>query len=157
MRSIQVILVLLMAGLLMGMAKKKPAVAVRFHAEANPSDGEQFVLPVQIGNPPRAGAVSRIPTISENDIAAIFPFQAADGTAGCAFQLDRHGTFALQTLSTDQKGKYLIAFVDGRQVADLLIDRTITDGLVTIPRGMAAAEITLLEQKYPVIGKPKKK
>lgn len=152
MKLLQVFALILLCGGMMGMAKKKPVVTVRFHTEANPRDTDTFTAPVQLQNPPRRSQISKIPDISENDVAAIFPFPAADGTAGCAFKLNNHGTMALDTLSIDRRGTSLVALINGRQVIDLQIDKRVSDGVITIPAGLAAAEIVLLEKKFPILG-----
>lgn len=135
-------------------AKKKPVVLVRFHAEANIRDTSTFAIPAQLTNPPREIHIEKVATISERDIEAIYPFRAPDGTMGCAFKLDNHGTFALVTLTTEKKGRAIVAAVNGRQVADMIIDRPVKDGIITIPRGLADAEIALLEQTHPILGRP---
>jgi hypothetical protein len=37
-------------------------------------------------------------------------------------------------------------------VSNLVVDRPVTDGIVSIPRGLDAAEIELLTAAYPVLG-----
>lgn len=150
------LLPLLALGLL-GAAKKKPEVAIRFHLETTAREDDSFAMKVTVQNPTREIYVSRIPVISEQDIVAVFPFTAPDKTAGCAFKLNEHGRLALETMSFDQKGRTVVALVDGRQVANILVDRQITDGIIAIPRGIAGAEIALLSKTFPVLGQPQKK
>ena len=142
--------------LLMMAAAKKPAVAVRFHAEANARDGEPFSMPVKFQNPPRDGFVERVPSISERDIRAVYPVRADDGSFGCAFQLDQHGRIGLQTISTQRRGASLVVFVNTKsgmhQVIDMLIDKPITDGIIYIPRGLTEAEIAALQKQFRTMG-----
>jgi hypothetical protein len=41
-------------------------------------------------------------------------------------------------------------------VIDMLIDKPVRDGIITIPRGMTELEMTALTKEFPVIGKKKK-
>ncbi len=133
-------------------AHKKNDVTVRFHTETNPRDGETFAMPATLQYPPRQVYLSKVPEISEKNIAAIYPFPAVDGTAGCSFKLDNSGRIALDTLSASRKGTSLVAFVNARQVIDMQIDRRVSDGIITIPRGLAAQEILLLQKQFKVLG-----
>jgi hypothetical protein len=150
----------LSALLFLGMAKK-PTVTVRFHIEANARDGEPFATPVKFRNPPREGFIERVPTLSERDIHAIFPVPAADGSFGCAFQFNKHGTFSLQTLSTQQRGRSLMVFVATKagmhQVIDMIIDQPVKDGIIYVPTGLTAQEIAMLEKQFPRMGEQKGK
>lgn len=147
----------LLALVFVAFAKKQVPITVHFHLEANARDTSSFATPVTLQNPPRQAYVEKIPTLTERDVAAIFPFTAPDGTMGCAFKLNEHGTLELETLSTDRRGRSLLAVVNGRQVIDMLIDQRITDGIVTISRGLDPREIDLLGKKFPVLGQPKTK
>lgn len=144
----------------LGMAKKPP-VAVRFHVEANARDGEVFAMPVKFHNPPRDGHVERVPTISERDIQAIYPAPGADGSMGCVFQLNRHGAFSLQTLSTEKRGASLVVFLSTKagthQVIDMLIDKPISDGIIYVPRGLTQMEVTALQKQFPLMGDSRKR
>lgn len=137
-------------------AKKGSGVTVRFHTEANAQDGEPFTIPVMLQNPPRQAYLQKIPEFSEKNIKAVFPFAAPDGTMGCAFKLDQHGGMALTLLSTERRGTSLAAFVNGRQVLDMLIDQRVTDGIITIQKGLTEQEIAALRRKFPVLGESKK-
>lgn len=151
------LLLAVLAFAFVAMAKKPPAVTVRFHSETNPNDTSVFGMEVQLSNPPRKAFVSKIPDISERDIAAIYPFPAADGTMGCAFKLDVHGSLALETLSRDKIGKVLVGVVNGRQVINMVIDKPVTDGIITIQNGLAPSEIALLQKEFSTLGQPSKK
>ncbi|MGC3991554.1 MAG: hypothetical protein QM796_18070 [Chthoniobacteraceae bacterium] len=140
-----------------GMAKKKLETTVRFFTEANEQDTERFAEPLILHNPPRQAFISRIPDISERDVVAIYPFQAADGTWGCAFKLDEHGKIALNTLSVERRGTSIVAFVNIRQVIDMKIDRIINDGIIVIQFGLTPEEVDLLKKRFRVLGETGKK
>ncbi len=137
--------------------KKEPPLTVRFFLEANARDTSTFSTPVTLKNPPREAFVEKIPTLSERDVSSIYPFPANDGTMGCAFKLNEHGTFDLEAVSTDRRGSSIIAVVNGRQVIDMLIDKKVSDGIITIGSGLTQNDIDLLSKKFPVLGKPKKR
>ena len=137
-------------------AKKQPPVTVRFHVEGNAQDTNVFTTPVTLQNPARQAFIDKIPVISERDIQSIFPFEAGDGTLGCAFKLDDHGRIALDTTSLDKRGTSLVAFVNGRQVVDMVIDKHVSDGIISIQRGLTSVDIMTLQKKYPILGAAKK-
>jgi hypothetical protein len=153
------ILLLALAPLLFvaGAPNRKPKVTLRFHTEANALDGDAFASPILLQNPARQAHIAKIPEFSERNVVAIYPFPATDGSMGCAFKLDRQGQIALNALSIERRGSSLVAFVNGRQVIDMLIDRPVKDNVVTIQRGLAPEEIALLEQEFHIVGEPHKK
>ena len=144
----------------LGMAQK-PTVSVRFFAEANERDTERFAQPITFRHPPRQGFIERIPSIHEKQIKAVYPFQAADGSWGCAFKLDNSGRLALEIVSIERRSSYLVAFVGTKsgthQVVELLIDQPIRDGIISIPKGLTELEIAALTKAWPVIGQKKRK
>lgn len=150
--SLSFVLPLLLALLCVAGGKKQPQLTIRFYAEAKEGDTASFALPITLQNPPRQAFIDKIPIVSERDIIAIFPFQASDGTNGCAFKLDDHGTLALDTVSVEKRGTSLVAFVNNRQVIDMQIDRRVSDGVITIARGLVPQEIAMMEKKYRTLG-----
>ncbi len=149
-----------LACLFTGMAKK-PTITVRFFAEANKLDSERFAKPLTFRNPPREGYIENVPTLHEKFIKAVYPFQASDGTWGCAFQLDNSGRINLEVVSTERRGTSLVAFVGTKlgahQVVELLIDKPIRDGIISIPHGLTELEVAAITKEWPVIGQKKKR
>jgi hypothetical protein len=139
----------------------KPPVAVRFFVEANAHDTEKFSSPVHLLNPPRDAYVEGIPALNENMIKAIYPFKAPNGTWGCSFKFDEQGRIALELLSTERRGTSLVAMLSTkahtRMVIDMLIDKPIADGIISIPYGLTELEIAVLSKEFPIIGQNKKK
>ena len=144
----------------LGFVKKK-AITVRFHIEANERDGQPFAMPVKFHNPPRDGFMTQIPAISERNISAIFAFPAPDGTLGCAFKLDNFGRTALEEMSLSNRGSSVVAFVGTKtgthQVIDMVVDKVIRDGIISIPSGLTQLEIIALEKEFKVMGQTVKK
>ena len=147
-----IFLVLLFAGF----APKKQTLTVTFHVEANAHDTKTFSVPVMLKNLNRETYIEKLPSITETEISAIFPFAASDGTMGCTFKLDGHGTIWLDTLSVEHRGTALVAMVNGRIVCDLLIDQRVSTGLITIPNGLTNEDITILTKKFHPFRKVKK-
>lgn len=150
----------LLACACLGMGSK-PKISVRFFAEANEQDTERFAQPITFRHPQRQGFIERVPSIHEKQIKAVYPFRASDDTWGCAFQLDNSGRLALEVLSTERRGTSLVGYIGTKtgvhQVVELLIDRPIRDGIISIPSGLTELEVGALTQTWPVLGQAKKK
>ena len=135
---------------------QKPLITVRFHVEANARDGDTFAMPVNLLYQRRSAYVSRVPAFSEKQIKAIFPFEAGDGTWGCAFMLGVQGQIRLETLSSDNRGSALVVFIGTKgglhQVVDMVIDRPVTDGIITVPKGLTALEVAALRKQFKDVG-----
>ncbi len=129
-------------------ADRKPKISLRFHLEAKAIDTEKFSTPITLEYARREAFISKIPVISEMDVQRIHPYTADDGTYGCVFYLDNHGKLALDTLSIQHRKEALVVFLNGRQVMDMLIDRRISDGVITIPFGLAGAEVEALQKAF---------
>jgi hypothetical protein len=145
-------LVVLLLGLCcLGMAKKKPTLSIRFYTQTSQNDSDSFAVQVTLLNGQQA-YIDQVAVISEHDILGIYPFPVADGSGGCALQLDAHGTMQLDTVSSSKKGTLLVVAIDGQQVADILIDQRVSDGIVTIPSGITTDEMKEMLKQFPVIG-----
>ena len=136
-------------------AARKPTLSIRFHTEGSSSSGSSFVMDTTLPGSTKTLTMSKVADISENDIAAIYPFPAADGSMGCALKLDTHGTFILSSISQEYRGSLLLGFVNARAVTAMLIDRKVSDGVITIPRGLTPSEIALMQKAFPTLGAKK--
>jgi hypothetical protein len=136
----------------------KPPIAIRFFLETNRNDTASFASPIELHNPPRSSYIEKMSSISESDIAGIYPFQAADATWGCLFKLSESGKRNLEMISAEQRGHSIVAFVGTkkgtRQVIDMIIDRRISDGFITIQSGLTEDEMTLLRKNFRTIKPP---
>lgn len=149
---LRALLTVLLALCFVASAKKKPELTIRFHSEIVGGNSDTFAVPIMFSYPPHQGIVSKIPDFSERNIVEIYPFQAADGSMGCAFKLDQHGTLALDTLSVDKRGRSIVVMLNGRHVIDMVIDRRVSDGIITVQRGLTPAEVGLLQKEFPLFG-----
>lgn len=138
------------------MAERPKTISVRFYAEANARDGRSFSTPIKLGNPPHDAFLERIPAIHERQIQAIYPFAAPDGTWGCAFKLDHEGRINLEVVSTERRGTLLVGFIatkaGSHRLTEMLIDRPVTDGIISVPRGFTGLEISALSKEFRVLG-----
>lgn len=159
MKTARHILCAVLALALLGMGRK-PEITVRFFAEANANDTEKFATPLTFKNPPREAFIEKSSVINERMIKAVYPFQAKDGSWGCAFKLDESGRINLEVVSTERRGSSIVAFLGTKsgthQVIDMLIDKPIRDGIISIPSGMTELEITAMTKAFPVLGQKKR-
>lgn len=155
MRFLRFLLPLLALGFIA--AGSKPPLSLRFHTETNPNSGDQFAMTLPLPGSNRKITLSKVAAISENDVVAIYPFPAADGTMGCAFKLDAHGRIAIDTLSLENHGTLLLGFLNNRLVSAVEIDRHVTDGVIYVARGLRPEEITILGKSFPTLGAQKNK
>jgi hypothetical protein len=150
-------------------AAKPPAFTVRFYAETTGQDTDRFSQPVALKNPPRQAFVEKTPTISERQIAGVYTYPAPDGTFAAVFKLDGDGRIALESVTTQKRGRALVGYVGTKkgshQVTDMVIDRPVLDGIIVIQSGLTALEVESLKKEFkPVLPKgatpepkPKKK
>lgn len=135
---------------------KKPKITIRIHSEANKNDSDTFSIPINLVYQRREAYLSKVADISEKMIERILPFPARDGTWGCVLKLNPQGRIRLETMSGQIRGSALVIFVSteqgNHQVADMLIDRIVTDGILTVPRGLSEFEIALMTEKFKILG-----
>lgn len=140
----------------LGMAERPPTVTVRFHAEANSRDGASFATPIKLGNPPHDAFLEKVAVVHERMIKAIYPFKAPDGTWGCTFKLDNDGRLSLEVVSTERRGTMLVGFLGTKKgshrMVDMIIDRTVADGIISVPKGLTDMEIAVLSKQFKVLG-----
>jgi len=139
------------AALLCTGGAKKPVVDLRIHGEGIAAEAPTFAFPATLLNG-RETYLSRMPLITQREVRSIYPFPAADGSEGVYLKLDNHGTGLLQQHTMERRGRTLVVLLNGRQVTNLLVDRPVTDGIVSIPRGLSPEDIALLRAAFPVIG-----
>lgn len=139
-----------------GSNKKKDAFAIRIHGEGSPEDGEKFAVPVVLLDG-RKTSLSIMPLLSEHDIKAVYPFRASDGSYGAYLRLDGHGSNLLTQYSIEKAGRssVLAVMIDGRQVADLVVDAPVRDGIFVIPSGMTLVESAKMANTFPIMGQEK--
>jgi hypothetical protein len=95
-----------------------------------------------------------MPLLNEHDIKSVYPFKAPDGTGGAYLRLDGHGSNLLTEYSVEKmgRGNVLAVMLNGRQVADLVVDAPVRDGIFVIPSGMTMTEEARLVNAFPLMG-----
>lgn len=140
---------------------KKPALTVRFYMEAAAGDTDHFANPIQLKYPPRSAYISKTPFFSEHNIRGIYVFPAADGSFGCLLKLDNDGRIGLEAASMTHRGGSVVAVVGTKtgthQVIDMIIDKPVTDGMVTIQQGLTPLEVEAMKKAFPPIVPGEKK
>ena len=134
----------------------KPHCTLRAHVEANANDGERFATQLRSQTTGKKIVIEKVPTISERDVIAFYPYQAGDGSYGVLFQLNDHGRLALDSLSIDKRGTFLYVFVNGRPAAELQIDRRVSDGKLYLSSGLTTEDLASMRKDWPLIGQRKK-
>lgn len=137
-------------------AAKKPVVDVRIHALGTAAEAPTFAIPSTLLNGTPV-FLARMPLISQREIKAVYPFIAADGSHGTYLKVDNHGSRLLHQHTMSRRGELLVVLINGRQVSNLLVDRPIDDGIISIPRGLTADDINFLTAVFPVIGQENQK
>lgn len=130
-------------------AQRQPELAVRFLMAGDAREGSQFTTTVSWQN--RPVVVSKVAVVTEREIVSIYPFTAADGSFGCALQLNDSGRLALQTITVSKRGSRMYVLVGGRIITPLAVDRIISDGIITIPFGLTEADVRSFGKAYQIM------
>lgn len=130
---------------------KKPVIDLRIHALGTAAEAPTFAIPASLLNGTPV-FLQRMPLTTQREIKAVYPFRAADGSHGTYLKLDNHGTRLLHQHTMSRRGELLVVLLNGRQVSNLLVDRSIDDGIITIPRGLSADDLAVLTSVFPVLG-----
>jgi len=155
MRCFSAIFLLLVSCALLRAADQK--ITIRLHQEGTEQEGASFVKPVTLINPPKKTFIRMVPVMTEKDIVEFYPFTAPDnsGSFGAYFILNPDGAARMEQHTASQRDTMLIALINGRIATALMVDKKITNGIITIPTGFLTSEIVQLEALYPTRGKEK--
>jgi hypothetical protein len=130
---------------------KKPVVDLRVHALGKEEEAPSFAVPGTLMNGTQV-YLQRMPLVTQSEVTSIFPFPAGDGTSGMYFKLGQHGSQLLQQHTMTRQGSTLVVMLNGVQVANLLVDRPVRDGVFRIPRGLTPEDVAFLSTVFPVMG-----
>lgn len=103
------------------------------------------ILPVSLTNPPKQIMIRAQPELSERDIEKVESAPTSDGGVALRLTLSEHGRIVLGALTTDNQGRILVFFLNGRVVYAPVIDQIINDGVLIIPGGVASEEVKPLD------------
>ncbi|PAW77120.1 MAG: hypothetical protein B9S32_12630 [Verrucomicrobia bacterium Tous-C9LFEB] len=133
---------------MVGVAGSKPPQSTfRVHVQTveQGAPGTQ-ILPVSLLNPPKQIMIRAQPELSERDILKVESAPTESGGVALRLTLSEHGSTVLNAVTTDNQGRILVFFVNGRVVYAPVIDKIINDGIVIIPGAVAAEEVKPLEE-----------
>ncbi len=136
--------------------KKTPPASVSFHMQGSAAEAPKFARKVRtvVGDK----YFRKVPEISTRDIVAFSPFPADDNrTYGVVFKLNAHGRKRLLEATTMNRGKLLLALVNGQALGVVRIDKPVKDGMLVIWSGIQQQEIKLYDKLAPRIGEDPKK
>lgn len=142
---------LLLAALLpsCSMLKKDDKVFITVHSEGSDMDPPKTIFTKPLGG--RTVIFKILPEFTQKSIVAFHPFEAQDGTYGVALKLDFKGSNHLEIVTRLRKGEILLSMVNGTVVDYVTIDKTVSDGLFTIWRGLPEELIAVMDEQYPRI------
>jgi hypothetical protein len=128
----------------------------RVHVQANSHDTDTFSTSTGTTSSGKNIAIEKLAWITEHDVVGFSPYQSQDGSYGALFQLDGHGRVVLDTLSIENRGRFLFVFVNGRLITALQIDKRVSDGKIYVPSGLSAADIEVMKKEWRLIGQGKR-
>lgn len=143
------------SGAAMANGKKGPPAAITFHLQGTAAESPKFSREVET----LAGKhfFRKVPEISTKDIVAFAPFPADDNaTYGIVFQLSKRSAQRINATTNLNRGKLLMATVNGQAIGVVRINAPVTDGKLVIWSGIKADEIKLYDQLAPRIGEDPK-
>jgi hypothetical protein len=132
---------------------RKPHCTLRAHLEGNANDSDVFSSQLTSPTTGRNVVIQKTPAISEHDVVGFTTYPNRDGSYGALFALNDHGKLALDTLSIEKRGTFLYVFVNGKPVAELQIDRRVSDGKLYVASGLSAADVELMKKQWPAKGR----
>ena len=149
------ILTLLMPSILLAKGGKRPPLSITFHLEANSAEGRKLSVPVDTKMGKKF--IQKSPTFSTKDIIAYHTFVSPHPNEmyGVALQLSKTAAQRLQYISAENKGRYLIANINGVVVDMLYIDKQVDGRVITIWRNVDPKFIAIVNPILPKIGETK--
>ena len=132
--------------------KKSQSYYFTLHLQGSPDQGAKFVAPVKLGSEAQQYYFSVIPELTDNHVAAIYPFTSKDGASfGVAFILNEKGRERLSGLTLQNQGRLVGVHVLGTHNSALYVDHTIDDGVVVVWEGLGKSQVKDLSKKFQVV------
>ena len=127
---------------------KQQKLSITFHSMGTEMDPKKTMFPVEMEG--KRLLFKLVPEFNQENITAFHTFNSEDGKSnGITVKLDFRGTGALEIVTRNPPGEYLLAMVNGVPVDYLTLDQTISDGIVTIWQGVPDTVIKQMDKKYP--------
>jgi hypothetical protein len=156
MKHLVILVAIFAPTLALASGKKTPPAAITFHMEGTAAEAPKFARKVRT----LAGEkyFRKVPEVSTRDIVAFSPFPADDkATYGIVFQLNKQASRRLFAATSNNRGKLLLALVNGQAMGVVRIDKPVNDGILVIWSGVTQQEIRKYDMLAPRIGEDQKK
>jgi len=136
--------------------KKRPPIVITFHLEANSMEGRK--LSIEADTPMGKKYIQKSPSFSTQDFIAYYPFVSPHENEmyGVSLQLGKTAAARLKALSAANKGRYIVATINGRVVDMLYVDRQVDGRVITIWRGVDPQFFQIVNHLLPKIGETSK-
>jgi preprotein translocase subunit SecD len=102
-------------------------MTVRIHEQVDATAPEGHWREAKIPKTELTLRVDLYPVLTERDVKMAEPFETSAGL-GVMLYFDAHGMFALEELTTRDRGRYLVVFLNDRPVAARLIEQRLVHG-----------------------------
>ncbi len=124
----------------------RPHVTFRVHVQTESRGlSSKQAFPVRLTHPDEAIMVNAIPEVSESDISDVESWPSDDEGLVLRVHFAPHGAQALSNATYQDQGKVMVVFLNGRLIYAPIIDMNISNGTLTIPRGVLPVEVAELE------------
>ncbi len=131
-------------------------MAVSFHLETDAATNPKMVFEQDIAGKKRF--FSRTPDISTKDVVAFGPFLSDNQVDfGMVLKLRPTAAARLESITSANQGKMLLATFNGRRIDAVMIDQTVKDGHLVIWNGITEAEVKECDKVAPRLSEQKKK
>ena len=133
----------------------KPQVTLRIHEQVDNALPESHSREVQI---PKMGLTLRVdpfPALTENNVEVAEPFETTGGLA-VMLRFDVHGMFVLDEVTTRDRGRYLVVFLNDRPVTAWLVDQRLVHGQFLLEGDFTDAEARQLIDDLNLMAKKRK-
>ena len=130
MQTLKMVVCLAFAAAFVGCAtfgKKPEEVSLRLHEESSASLPAETIQTVDIPHTNLKITVSPFPALTERDVQSAELYDTAGGKA-ILLRFDPHGTIAFDELTTRDRGRYLVVFLNKRVVGAWFVDQRIING-----------------------------
>lgn len=132
--------------------KNRAKVMISFHLETTNVQNKELAIEAdtQMGKK----FIEKFPIFITSNFTAYYPFQSPhEGELyGVSLQLNQKSAARLKSISAENKGKYIVANVNGKVVDMIYIDKQVDGRVITIWRGLDPAILKLVNPILPQIG-----
>ena len=133
-----VVVVLLATGCAM-FGNRKPSMTMRICEQVDNASPEGHWREVKIPKTELTLRVDAFPVLTERDVEVAEPFETSGGLA-VMLRFDAHGMFVLDEVTTRNRSRYLVIFLNDRPVTAWLVDQRLVHGQFLLEGDFSDAE-----------------